>query len=147
MRLFAFEEGWARAVLAAMFPVDSPAREAGYGPGFAGIIASAPFEAAVGMRLALLMVVLSPLFVLRRPRTFLGLAPEVRERVLDALLSSSTYAVRQLVLALKTMGALLYAHDPEVRRALLTPKRTAAQALRASGLVPLTSKKEQSHAA
>lgn len=139
MRLFAFEEGWARAVLAAMFPVDVPAREEGYGPGFAGIIATAPFEAAVGLRLALLMVVLSPLFVLKRPRTFLGLAADAREHVLDALLGSSTYAVRQLVLALKTMGALLYAHDPEVRRALLTPKREA--------LVTLTARKEHSRAA
>ncbi len=139
MRLFAFEETWARAVLAAMFPVDSEVRERSYGSGFAGIIASAPFEAAVGLRLALLMVVLSPLLVMKRPRTFGGLAPEARERVLDALLSSSTYFVRQLVMALKTMGAILYAHDPEVRRALLTPKRDA--------LVTLTVKKEASRAA
>jgi len=128
MRLFSFEEGWARAVLAAMFPApsaDSEVREASYGPGFAGIIAEAPFEPAVGLRLALFMVILSPLFVLKRPRTFLGLTADARERVLDVLLASRIYAVRQLVLALKTMGALLYAHDPEVRRAMLTPKREA----------------------
>ena len=139
MRLFAFEEAWARAVLAAMFPVDDLAREKSYGGRFAGIIASAPFEAAVGLRLALLMVVLSPLFVMKRPRTFVGLAPDAKERVLDALLSSSMYMVRQLVMALKTMGAILYAHDPEVRRTLLKPKREAR--------VTLTMKKEASRAA
>ena len=136
MRLFAFEEAWARAVLAAMFPVDDPARERGYGGGFAGIIRTAPFEAAVGLRLALLMVVVSPLLLLKRPHTFVALAPEAKEHVLDALLSSSVYAVRQLVMALKTMGAILYAHDPEVRRALLTPKRDALLTLGARKEAP-----------
>jgi hypothetical protein len=155
MRLFAFEEGWARAVLAAMFPVpvaDGGEREATYGPGFSGIIASAPFEPAVGLRLALFMVILSPLFVLKRPRTFLGLTADAREQVLDGLLSSRVYAVRQLVLALKTMGALLYAHDPAVRRAMLVPKRDALITLgkhdsgtRAKG--EKKSDKESSHAA
>ncbi len=139
MRLFAFEEAWARAVLAAMFPVDSEARVEGYGSGFAGIIAKAPFEAAVGLRLALLMVVLSPLLLMKRPRTFIGLAPDGKERVLDALLSSSTYVVRQLVMALKTMGALLYARDPAMRRAMLTPKREA--------LLTLSVRKAESRAA
>jgi hypothetical protein len=144
MRLFGFEEGWARAVLAAMFPVEDPAREHAYGGGFASIIAAAPFEAGVGLRLALCLVMLSPLFVLGRARLFTGLEPEAKERLLDALLGSSTYAVRQLVLALKTMGALLYARDPKVRRQLLTPRTPAVPGEK---LVTLSAKKEASRAA
>ncbi len=124
MVTFVFETKWAQVVLSAMFPPEASlgARSDEMGAGFSTIVRGAPFEAGVGLRLALLMVVLAPIFVLKRPRTFLGLDDETRQRLLEKLQKSGVYAVRQLMMALKTMGALLYAKDRAVRDAMLTPK-------------------------
>ena len=129
MVTFVFEQNWASAVLGAMFPPEPGQSDPpDLGRGFASIIRSAPFEAGVGLRLALLLVILSPLFVLGRFRTFMTLDGPSRERLLDALMKSSAYAMRQLLMALKTMGALLYARDENTRKRLMTPRRANANA-------------------
>ena len=120
MNLTRFEHRWAQATLVAMFP---GARE----DGFADIAAmdvhgflveltrSMPFKAALGLRAALWLVALAPLFVLRRLTTIAHLPPADGERVVAALCASRSYGVRSLVMVLKTFGALLYAGDDAIR--------------------------------
>jgi hypothetical protein len=80
-----------------------------------------PLEPVIGIRAAIWIVALAPLVVLRRARTLAGLAPSDRELVLVALATNPVYAVRQLVLALKALAALLYAGSPTVRARLMAP--------------------------
>jgi hypothetical protein len=87
--------------------------------------------------------VVAPLFVLGRFRTFMGLDTPAREKLLDALMKTSAYAVRQLVMALKTMGALVYARDEGTRKRLMTPHELAPPV---SGLISLR-RKDTTHAA
>ena len=92
------------------------------GSGFLGrVVASVPSKVALGLRLAVWIVALAPLFVLGRVATITSLAPSDRERVVAALVTSRNYALRSLVMILKTMGALLYAADDSVRERLKKP--------------------------
>ena len=84
-------------------------------------LARIPLEPVLGIRLAIWIVALAPIFVLRRFRTLHGIAPSDRELVLVALATSPSYPVRQLVLALKALAALLYAGSPVVRARILAP--------------------------
>ena len=60
-----------------------------------------PWEVALVLRLAIVLVWLSPLFVLGRARTFGGLDAAARVACLESLLGSNRYLVRQLMLILK----------------------------------------------
>jgi hypothetical protein len=88
-----------------------------------------PLEPAVGIRIAIWIVALAPLFVLGRVVTIHGLSKPDREKVVARLVMSPIYAVRQLVIALKAVAALLYASDREVRTAMLAPKQAPPIAL------------------
>lgn len=131
MRLFGFELAWAHAAFDAVLPEHSalphglarldPARR------FAEMLAVAPREQSIGLRLMLWVVALAPLWLLRRPRTIVGLSGSERQRVLGLLLGSRRYAVRQLALVLKATASLLYAQSPEARRAMTAS--VAAQSL------------------
>lgn len=122
MKLFEFELTWATAAFEAMFPERTalPHGIARMNPArfLADTIAAAPFEQALGLRLAVWIVALAPLWVVRRPKTFLALGLDERTRVLDALLENRIYAVRQLVVALKALASLLYARSREARDAM-----------------------------
>jgi hypothetical protein len=85
-------------------------------------MAHLPFRAAIGVRLAVWLVALAPLLVLRRFATIARLALDDRERVIAALMASNSYAIRSLVLILKTLGGLIYAADDGVRTRM-TPGR------------------------
>lgn len=89
---------------------------------FADLLARAPFEAHLALRAALWLVALSPLFVLGRACSFTRLSRPERERVLERLLASRIYAIRQLALGLKAAGGLLFARSETVR-ALATRAR------------------------
>ena len=89
---------------------------------------SLPFKARLGLRVAVWLVALAPLFVLRRVATIRGLAPADGERVVAALCASRSYGVRSLVMLLKTFGALLYAGDDRIR-ARLRPATSDRRAL------------------
>lgn len=142
MKLTRMEMTWAVASMGAIFPGSSA-------DGFADIQAMdlrgflaqllvvVPFQAAVGVRAAVWLVALAPLFVLGRLRTIAGLAPADRERVVLALVANRAYVVRSLVLILKTMGALLYAGDDGVRARMLVPSRPS------TALVTLRTKRVQ----
>ena len=120
-----FEQRWARAALEAMYPSGACAALAvGIGAldieGFLGHARSrAPAEAAFGLRLAIWIVALAPLFVLGRARTIAAIPQADREEVLRALLRSPIYFVRQLVVFLKAMGGLLYGGAAPIRAMIL----------------------------
>jgi hypothetical protein len=124
-----FELVWARAAFEAIFP--------GHAGGARGIgtmdieayleetFGNIPLEPAVGMRIAIWTTALAPLFVLGRFATLHRLSAPDRERVVSRLVVNPVYAVRQLVLALKAIAALLYAGDREVRAAMVAPSSPA----------------------
>ena len=71
---------------------------------FDEVVASVPLEPSLGLRVTLWIIALAPLFTIRRLATIASLEPEARQRVLDRLLASRVYAVRQLVAGFKAMG-------------------------------------------
>jgi hypothetical protein len=114
------ERSWARCVLSTMFP-------SGAQPGLSGadvvdggasldeVCRAVPGRVALGLRVAVWIVALAPVFVIFRLRTLVGLDAKSRERVVLALLSSKVYFVRQLTLLLKAFGALIFVAAPGVR--------------------------------
>ena len=96
-----------------------------------------PFQAALGLRIAVWIVALAPLFVLGRLATIVGLAPGgPRDASSRRWWRAARTRVRSLVLILKTMGALLYAGDDARARA---HERAPAAASRGSS--PCASKR------
>jgi hypothetical protein len=139
MKLTRFEDRWAEATMGAIFPGSTEnglrdIRAMNVGGFLRQLMRSVPFQAALGVRLAVWLVALAPLFVLGRFATIVGLTSADRERVVSTLVVSKSYVVRSLILVLKTMGALLYADDRAVRARMLVP---AAK----SGLVTLRAKR------
>jgi hypothetical protein len=126
MTLTRWEGRWAEAAVGAIFPgsledglADIRAMDV---PGFLQrVVRSVPLKAALGLRMAIWLVALAPLVLLRRFATIAGLALEEREAVVARLVASKTYAIRSLVMILKTMGALLYAGDDSVRARMQRP--------------------------
>ncbi|HEY3817331.1 MAG TPA: hypothetical protein VGL81_09185 [Polyangiaceae bacterium] len=142
MRLTRFEDRWAEAAMGAIFPGSAEGgladiRALDVRRFLRQLMRSVPFQAAFGVRAAVWLVALAPLFVLGRFATIAGLAMADRERVVATLVVSKSYVVRSLVLILKTMGALLYAGDGAVRARMLLPPPTKA------GLVTLRAKRVQ----
>jgi hypothetical protein len=123
MRLFAFEKAWAEATFGAFFPEGSalPRGVSGMRPGdyLDDTIAAVELEPALGIRLSLWICAFAPVFFLRKLVTIHGASPEDRERAIDLAAKSSIYPVRQLVIALKAMGAMLYAGAADVREPML----------------------------
>jgi hypothetical protein len=126
MKLFGFERVWAAAAFDTVFPEQSalPHGIARMNPGgfFANLIAVAPAEQALGLRLTLWIVALAPLWFLRRAGTIASVKPDDRQRTIERLLASPVYAIRQLVTGFKAVGAMLYSMSPEVRAAMTTPQ-------------------------
>jgi hypothetical protein len=115
------EQSWACAALAAIYP--SGSSEAlpvhiddldvqGFLKDLFGRI---PLTAALGLRVAIWIVGLAPLFLMRRFATVAHLGTHDREMLLEALSRSSSYAVRQLIVALKATGGLLFGAAVSVR--------------------------------
>lgn len=120
-RLSRFELACAKDAFVAIFPGPDGVASMDIEGYVEDTLARIPLEPALGVRLAIWIVALAPVFVLRRLRTLHGLAPSDRELVLVALATSPLYPVRQLVLALKALAALLYAGSPLVRARILAP--------------------------
>jgi hypothetical protein len=141
MKLARFEYRWADAAMGAIFPGST---ETGLSdirgmdvPGFLrDVLRYVPFQTALGLRLAVWLVALAPLFVLGRLATIASLGLADRERVVEVLVKSRVYAIRSFVLILKTIGALLYAGDDGVQARMSTPRPK-------SGLVVLRAKPVQ----
>lgn len=137
MKLFQFELAWATAAFDAILPERSalPHGLARMHPGklLGDVIALSPFEQSIGLRAAIWLVALAPLFFLGRLRTITSLAPHERQRVLERLLSSPIYVIRQLCVGLKAMASLFFALSPAARAAMTTPVKRPFD----SGLVTL----------
>lgn len=138
-RLAPFELAWTDAAFDAIYP-EPPGSALPHGvlsmhPArfFDGVLASIPFEQALGLRVTLWMIALAPLFTIRRLGTIASIGPDERARVLERLLTSSNYFVRQLAMSFKAMATLLYAKSDAVRAAMSKPL------LRPLVLVPATS--------
>lgn len=128
--LASFELAWTDAAFDAIYP-EPPRSRLPHGvvsmhPArfFDDVLASVPFEQSLGLRVTLWMVALAPLFTIRRLGTIASIAPEDRSRVLERLLTSPVYVVRQLAMSFKALATLLYAKSDSVRAAMQTPIRT-----------------------
>lgn len=130
MRLFEFEVGWATASFDAIFPEHSalPHGIERMRPGqfLSDVIAEAPLEQAVGLRLTLWIFALAPIWFLRRLATISDLTMAERQRVVGQLMTTRAYTIRQLSMGLKAIGAMLYAQSAEVRSTMTAlPNRRA----------------------
>ena len=95
---------------------------------FQGVLATVPLEQSLGLRLTLWMIALAPLFTIRRLGTIASIDPDDRVRVLERLLASPNYFVRQLTMSFKAIATLLYAQSEAVRSAMSTPVRPLVSA-------------------
>jgi len=140
-RLLPFEIAWTDAAFDAIFP-EPPRSALAHGvlqmhPGayFQEVLRTVPFEQSVGLRFALWLIALAPVFTIRKVSTIATLDADDRQRVLDALLASPVYVVRQLVMSMKAIAALLYSQSKVIRAQMATPVRgrEALVALRRKG--------------
>ena len=92
-----------------------------------------PFRAALGLRIAIWVIALAPLFVLHRVATIASLDKASRETLMKKMLDSPIYVVRQLVMLLKALGAVLYAGTPAVRESILAASPNAIPEVYQSG--------------
>jgi hypothetical protein len=126
-RLATFELAWTDAAFDAIYP-EPPRSALPHGvlsmhPArfFDSVLASIPFEQALGLRITLWMVALAPLFTIRRLGTIASIGAEDRARVIERLVTSSNYFVRQLAMSFKAIATLLYAKSDAVRAAMSKP--------------------------
>lgn len=133
------ERDWAFAALGAIYPSRASARlsvgvcDLALGEYLRDLFASIPLMAALGLRAAIWLVALAPPFVLGRRVTVLGLDPDERRTLVDRLLGSPSYGIRQLVTALKAIGGLFFGGASSVKLAIFgegrVPGRTSPELL------------------
>jgi hypothetical protein len=112
LRMLRFERRWLLRVFETILP-------SGIAPqlprGAAGVpmgrfvddfAAHAPLLAMIGLRAGLWMVMLAPLFIVHRCRSFLALPLAERVLLLDRLRRSNRYLVREAALFIKTVACL-----------------------------------------
>lgn len=136
MKLTRMERRWAHAILGAMFPRGAAAQmphgieDLHLDSYLDDAMDVLPPLAAWGLRAGLAAINLAPPVTVFRPATFTMLTPHERERVLQALAHSPIYYARQLVVLIKTTGAMLYCGAPQSRAVLVQqpvrPRATAA---------------------
>lgn len=125
MKLGAFEKRAARAALCAIFPADGdprvsePIAALNLESFFDYAVSGPPFVPALGYRITIWILMLAPLFVLRRFKTIASCTPDEADRVVVALVASRVYFVRQLVVFFKAFGALYFFTSPRVRQQVL----------------------------
>ena len=125
MTMTTLELRWAHALFATIFP-DRPGSHVrvdldrlDLAGAFAEAFEASPARVAIGLRLAMIAMALSPLFVIGRFGTLASLPADERERVVSSLASSEHYVVRQLTLLVKAFGALFLLRDAELRASVL----------------------------
>lgn len=113
-----FERRWAVAALEGFAGDGDLAKgETGvdYGKTFDAMRAAGNAFAAFGLRLAVWMVALAPLWRLGRPRLFGSLSLEARASLLDKLQHSRAYLVRELTTLLKIVASMALLGSSVVR--------------------------------
>lgn len=129
--LTSFERAWTDAAWGAIFP----APPAGYDrphlvhgiedqqPGryLDEVLQIIPFEQMVGLRLTLWVVAFAPLFALKKLATIATLALPDRVRVMEIMITSESYLVRQMATGFKAVATMLYARSRAIRSQMHTP--------------------------
>lgn len=120
MTLLGFERRWARSLLEAFAPPGgaglAPAEgEVDYVAGFERMHGSFAGRAALGMRAALWIAALSPLWMWRRPWRVTKMPIERRTRLVTELLEHSVYFVRELTFLLKSAASFALLGTASVR--------------------------------
>ena len=115
-----WEQAWASEVLNAFTVEGAPGLnvspgEVDYVGAFSRMRRGSTALASLGLRLALWMVVLAPLWLLGRVGTFSALALRDRTELLSRLLSHSSFIVRELTLLLKLSAAMALLGTASVR--------------------------------
>ncbi len=124
VRMLKFERRWLVRVFEELLPSGADERlaigaaDVPMGRFVDDLLAHSSVEFALGLRLCMWLVMLAPLFVLRRFRTFFGLSPSDKAMVLERLRGSSVYIVREAPMLLKTIGCLGFCGLPPVQHAL-----------------------------
>jgi hypothetical protein len=124
LRLFNFERRWLTAVFAVLIPAGADERmpygaaQAPMGRFVDELLEHAPLQFVAGLRACLWMVMLSPLFLLGRLRTFLGVEHATQLALLDRFRTSNVYLVRETPLLFKTIGCLGFCGLPAVQQQL-----------------------------
>lgn len=122
--MFAFEKRWLREIFETVIP-SGGSRQLPEGAGDVPIdgfvddlMAHAPQQFRIGLRACTWLVMLSPLFVIGRPATFLALEEADRMRVLERFRDSDVYLLREMPLLFKTIGCLGFCGVPRVQARL-----------------------------
>lgn len=134
--LASFELAWTDAAFDTIYP-EAPQSALPHGvlsmhPArfFQSVLATVPLEQSLGLRVTLWMIALAPLFTIRKLGTIASIDPGDRVRVLERLLTSRSYFVRQLTMSFKAIATLLYAQSERVRSAMTTPRQPLVSATR-----------------
>jgi len=124
MQLTGIEKRWLRSALAALIPAGANRRfplgalETGALKLGEDMLAQSPLLAALGVRAAIWVAYLFPLFVVGKLKTLSGLSPDEQDRYLNRLYDHPLYLIRQTILLLKSVACLSYLADDRVREAL-----------------------------
>lgn len=124
--LTTIERRWARVAIETMFPSGALPGVRGAdaidaGAALEDVCQTVPSRVALGLRVAVWLLTLSPLIVAFRFRTLASLAAEEREKIVLKLLAHRAYLLRQLALLLKAFGALMFVAAPGVRESIVRP--------------------------
>lgn len=123
MKPTGFEQRMFAAIAEAVLPVRP---EHGLGPATAqvpldaflrNLYANGPDRALLGVRAAIILVGLLPLFLFRF-RTFAGLSIGARSQLLTSMSHSNFYIVRELPMLLKTVALMAWGALADVQRAV-----------------------------
>ena len=140
MTLLGFERRWLLSIFETVAPAgavegSTGAVRAPMDAFLDDLIRNAPTHFLLGIRACLWMLMLAPIFVFRRPRTFLGLDMGDRLRLLERLGRSSVYVVREMPLLFKTVACLGLCGLPDVQsRVGIQPTDTTPPAWARRGL-------------
>ena len=118
--MMAFEKRWARHLLAAFAPPGGPGlapapEEVDYLGVLGRMVRGASPLAALGLRLAIWIAALAPLWLWGKLTTISKLAAERRPELLRELLGHRAFVVRELTLLLKLSAAMALLGTPSVR--------------------------------
>ena len=118
--MMAFERRWARHLLAAFAPPEGQGLaplggEVDYLAALSRMMREATPLAALGLRAAIWMAALAPLWLWGKLTTVTRLASERRTQLLRELLVHRAFAVRELALLLKLSAAMALLGTPSVR--------------------------------
>lgn len=120
MKLFAFERRWAQALLEAFAPpggagLAPEVGEVDYVGGFERMHDSFTARAALGLRAALWIGALAPLWMWGRPSRVTAMPLERRTRLMREICEHRFFLVRELAFLLKTAASFALLGTPSVR--------------------------------